>query len=46
MIVYFNNFRGYDHAEEYGSGAFYDLNTVGHQARFQRVCGHTSQSSA
>jgi hypothetical protein len=32
MIVYFNNCKRRDHARKFGSGAFYDLNTVGFQA--------------
>ena len=32
MIVYFNNCQGREHAMMYGSGAFYDLGTVGFQA--------------
>ena len=32
MIVYFNNCQRREHERIYGSGAFYDLNTVGYQA--------------
>ena len=32
MIVYFNNCKGREHAMIFGSGAFYDLDTVGFQA--------------
>lgn len=32
MIVYLNNCKRYEHEKIYGSGAFYDLNTVGFQA--------------
>ena len=32
MLVYFNNCNGRDHRRIFGDGAFYDLDTVGHQA--------------
>ncbi len=31
-MLLFNNCRNYPHAERYGTGAFFDLNTTGRQA--------------
>lgn len=40
MVVYLNNCRGFDHADVYGTGAFYDLYSAGnkHSDKANNIC--------